>query len=695
MSTSSDTYSLPVKTIRATSRPRGWRKAITLLGVALSTLTLAACALATPGAAPVSGQAPSIRGQAPVATIVPAPTATVTRATGLAPAPAPTAQAETGTASYGEVSFSYSAELATGTQGRTVPAEGTTGGPWWLPVPEHAEIGLAGYPVAPSVHEPRVVVYPVRDFAAVNAEASDRMAALRQLLQEKPADPEGPLPLLPLVNATQQFHAGLQYLAFPGGHGVRYLTQLGQGPAPVNNAELFYTFQGLTDDGKYYVAAVLPVTHPRLPANADSVPEADRPGMGEAYQSYLSGIESTLAAQGDAAFVPGLPALDALAQSIQVEAQAATLTAGPAVSATGSRVSGQATWAGKPVAGVRVELRAPGWRTNLAQSPAVAETTTDANGQFVFNSPPAGSYQLRAVWPDGEESQGFGEALDIAADQAIDGARVLLERKLTLLEPAFGTKVGPKPTLRWAEFPGITTFKVWIADAGTTELVVDEAVAGNSLTVAKPLNPGRRYDVTINGQGADGAELARVTSEFWVEGVEYTPTPDPRGPAIDSVPPSCQPRMVPGSALYRDPQGAYCFLYPARFSLETGTPGRVVLYGPALDKSADALRAGLEIEVAAAPAADLDAAVDAFAKDLPEVPGQALTRSVTAWGGGPAVLLETVPGRTGSRDVFTFNAAGDKLYRFVFTPSLDSYPQARPDAEELFQMVSASFSFMQ
>jgi hypothetical protein len=164
---------------------------------------------------------------------------------------------------------------------------------------------------------------------------------------------------------------------------------------------------------------------------------------------------------------------------------------------------------------------------------------------------------------------------------------------------------------------------------------------------------------------------------------------------IDNVPPSCQPRIVPGIALYRDPQGAYCFLYPARFSLDTDTEGRVAVYGPALDESADALRAGLEIEAAAAPAADLDRAVDAFIKDLPEVPGQELTRSATAWGGGPAVLLETVPGRTGSRDVFTFNAAGDKLFRFVFTPSLDSYPQARPDAEELFQLVSASFTFMQ
>lgn len=45
----------------------------------------------------------------------------------------------------------------------------------------------------------------------------------------------------------------------PDGGGIRYLTQFGQAAGLITNPELFYTFQGLTDDGAYYVAAVFPV----------------------------------------------------------------------------------------------------------------------------------------------------------------------------------------------------------------------------------------------------------------------------------------------------------------------------------------------------------------------------------------------------------------------------------------------------
>ena len=63
---------------------------------------------------------------------------------------------------------------------------------------------------------------------------------------------------LPLMNAVQQMHTRVEYVQFKGGEGVSYLAQYAQGPVPVNNGELFYTFQGLTDDGEFYVSAILP-----------------------------------------------------------------------------------------------------------------------------------------------------------------------------------------------------------------------------------------------------------------------------------------------------------------------------------------------------------------------------------------------------------------------------------------------------
>ena len=67
------------------------------------------------------------------------------------------------------------------------------------------------------------------------------------------------MPFLPLFNAAQVMHTHLQYLDFKNGQGLRYLTEFDQGIIPINNYELIYTYQGLTGDGKYYVAAVLPV----------------------------------------------------------------------------------------------------------------------------------------------------------------------------------------------------------------------------------------------------------------------------------------------------------------------------------------------------------------------------------------------------------------------------------------------------
>ncbi len=118
-----------------------------------------------------------------------------------------------------------------------------------------------------------------------------------------------------MTNAGSALAAQVKRLSFDGGQGVRYLAQLGQGPAPINNQELFYTFQGLTDDGEHYVAAILPITHPSLPASAASVPTADD------FAQYLSDTTEALNVQPDASFQPSLGELDALMQSLSVTPQ--------------------------------------------------------------------------------------------------------------------------------------------------------------------------------------------------------------------------------------------------------------------------------------------------------------------------------------------------------------------------------------
>jgi hypothetical protein len=234
-----------------------------------------------------------------------------------AAAPAPGAAGRRSAAPFQGIGFSYPATLAQGTTGQVVPAQGGAGEPWWAISPAHSEVGLSGYLLPKTQQAPRIIVYPAAEFATISPEAEQRIAALRDLLKAKPANPQGELPFLPLFDGKQALHFGVKYLAFQGGQAVRYLTQYGNGLSAINNQALFFTFQGLTADGRYYVAAILPVSHPSLPAG--DVTGAELEKLVARYQQYLQETAGTLAAQPDATFNPGLADLDVLVQSITVK----------------------------------------------------------------------------------------------------------------------------------------------------------------------------------------------------------------------------------------------------------------------------------------------------------------------------------------------------------------------------------------
>jgi hypothetical protein len=130
------------------------------------------------------------------------------------------------------------------------------------------------------------------------------------------------MPFLPLINGVEQLHFQVKYLSFASGQGVRYVAQHGQGPNPVNNHDLFYTFQGLTTDGKYYVSAILPVSHDTLPSDLYDLPQERRKAIVEAitgdWRQYIDDTKKALAAQPDTSFKPVLGELDRLVETIAV-----------------------------------------------------------------------------------------------------------------------------------------------------------------------------------------------------------------------------------------------------------------------------------------------------------------------------------------------------------------------------------------
>lgn len=158
------------------------------------------------------------------------------------------------------------------------------------------------------------MVFPVDAYIATNPHVGDTINALRELLASQPSNPES-VPFLPVWNAAQFMQAQVEYFDFQNGSGVRFLSLYGQAARVVNNEELFYTYQGLTNDGQYYISAILPISHPSLPATC---PHPLDPNFHEEFEAHVLEVENQLNGEGDDSFSPTLSLLDAMMQSFTV-----------------------------------------------------------------------------------------------------------------------------------------------------------------------------------------------------------------------------------------------------------------------------------------------------------------------------------------------------------------------------------------
>jgi hypothetical protein len=220
-----------------------------------------------------------------------------------------------------ELSFYLDPALATGFDCQTVPES-----PSEMELyPAHTKVILQGYPLADKFFEPQIMVYSVAAYTALAPTViPDRVADLQTMV----ASGHNPLykgttskaiPFLPTFNAGQAFYSKGKLQPFTSGIGVRFLTEFAQYFVPANNFDLFYTYQGVTTDGQYWVTAILPINHPILPDNAENPPggmtwEAFTAG----YETYIVDIVGQLNSRPPESFTPTLLALDALVTSITI-----------------------------------------------------------------------------------------------------------------------------------------------------------------------------------------------------------------------------------------------------------------------------------------------------------------------------------------------------------------------------------------
>jgi hypothetical protein len=219
---------------------------------------------------------------------------------------------------YNNVTLSVPVGVATGAHGETAPRKEDPSGLAGANEPQHVVITLDSYSLGQRFHQPQVLVYPVQDYAAMDENAAAMIEQLRTILGDNSPTFPDKLPHLPIFNAEQLLHAQVKRLDFGSGKGIRYLTQYAQAFVPINNNELLYTFQGLTNDGKYYVSVQLPISSPLM--DSMSQPNFNDPAFtGEQYVTYLQGVTTTLNSMASPFFSPSTDMLDQLVLSIVVQ----------------------------------------------------------------------------------------------------------------------------------------------------------------------------------------------------------------------------------------------------------------------------------------------------------------------------------------------------------------------------------------
>jgi hypothetical protein len=178
---------------------------------------------------------------------------------------------------------------------------------------------LSGYVTSA---ERQVVIYPAPAFRELFVKAGEGKGnpvdVLRALLRKGTPAVKGEIPILPPADAVQVLKTRVKLLRFHGGKGFAFLTAYTQDTVPVANDALFYTFQGLTDDGRYWVAVYYPVTASVLPKTVQDSPEAkDYKAFEADFKNYL---KKTVRALDDpkTVYTPDLGKLDALVRSIEI-----------------------------------------------------------------------------------------------------------------------------------------------------------------------------------------------------------------------------------------------------------------------------------------------------------------------------------------------------------------------------------------
>jgi hypothetical protein len=202
-------------------------------------------------------------------------------------------------------------------------AEGDQVPPWEI-APEHTVITLENYNLPGRQLKPQIFIYPAGDYAKLNEGVAENIKKIKALTSGAGMDVNNDtLPHIPFYNAAQVFAAQTQTFKFLNGSGVRFITQYGQDVGPITNNGLFYHYEGLSDDGNFYILAIFPLSASILADGSGQLPEGGVPfpdynDPNANFPAYYDIITQKLNTMSPDTFSPVLTQLDALVQTIKI-----------------------------------------------------------------------------------------------------------------------------------------------------------------------------------------------------------------------------------------------------------------------------------------------------------------------------------------------------------------------------------------
>ncbi len=185
------------------------------------------------------------------------------------------------------------------------------------PSPSFIQADLVS-PIVGGFHDSEIVILPIGDFEDIHPEMYERLTWMRERVLNPSTDDPIPTPLIYAFGAARIHESHVEWLSNDVMIGTRYLAQYAQYSAPIRGFELFYTYQGVTYDGRYWVSMILPVIAPPLDSYYDTIRDDIWNDVGVTQEGHNL-LDTFATNMADSEFFPTLDVLDNVVLSLNFD----------------------------------------------------------------------------------------------------------------------------------------------------------------------------------------------------------------------------------------------------------------------------------------------------------------------------------------------------------------------------------------